>query len=155
MIRVIGLGNSLRKDDAIGIAVVRLLRDRKPDNVEIVECEDDPTTLLHRWADDDRVIVVDAASSGDAPGTVRRFDAVAASLPASRFAVSSHALGLVELVELGRALGRLPRSLIVYAVEGADFASGQGFSPAVGRAVSRVAELVLRQAVELDDRRGD
>jgi len=151
VIRVIGLGNPHRKDDAVGIAVVRLLGDRKPANAEVVACEADPTTLLERWGEDDRVIVVDAASSRNAPGTIHRFDAVAAPLPTRHFAVSSHALGLVEAVELARALGRLPRSLVVYAVEGADFGTGQGLSPAVGDALGRVAELVLREAVEPGD----
>lgn len=147
MIRIIGLGNSRRRDDGAGIAAVRLLRDRKPGDTEIIECEDDPTALLDRWGGDDRVIVVDAASSGDEPGTIHRFDALAGPLPGRLFAVSSHALGLVEVVELGRALGRLPRTLTVYGVEGTDFDAGQGLSPEVGRAVSRVAELVLREAV--------
>ena len=84
MIRVIGVGNPHRKDDAVGIAVVRLLGDRKPANAEVVACDTDPTTLLDRWGEDDRVIVVDAASSRNAPGTIHRFDAVAAPLPAKR-----------------------------------------------------------------------
>lgn len=149
MIRIIGLGNFHRTDDAAGIEVVRLLRERAPDNAEILECEDDPVTLLDRWSGDDRVIIVDAAASGDRPGKTHRFDAGAAPLPANVFPLSSHAVGLVEVVELGRALGRLPRSLVVYAVEGADFATGQGLSPAVGRALRGVAEHVLREAVEL------
>ena len=95
----------------------------------------------------------DAASSGNEPGTVHRFDAVAGPLPARLFSLSSHALGLVEVVELGRALGRLPRSLIVYAVEGTDFATGQGLSPAVARALSGVAQRILLEAGERGDRR--
>lgn len=151
MIRIIGLGNSHRTDDAAGIEVVRLARGRAPDSAEIIECEDDPVTLLDRWTGDDRVIVVDAAAPAERPGRVHRFDALAAPLPSGVFPISSHAVGLVEVVELGRALARLPRSLVVYAVEGADFATGQRLSPLVERALSGVAEHVLREAAELGD----
>jgi hydrogenase maturation protease len=143
--RIIGLGNPRRGDDVAGVAVARLLRERRPEHAEIIECENDPVTLLDLWAEDDRVVVVDAVSTGNEPGTIHRFDALADPLPASLFPLSSHALGLVETIELGRALGRLPRSLVVYAVEGADFSTGQGLSPAIQSALSEVADRVFRE----------
>jgi hydrogenase maturation protease len=57
-------------------------------------------------------VVVDAASSDTAaPGTVHRFDALRQPLPASVLASSTQTIGVPAAVELGRALGRLPRSL--------------------------------------------
>jgi hydrogenase maturation protease len=145
VIRVIGVGNPHRADDAVGLAAARRVRETGPGHVRIVEWEDDPMALLEQWEEDDRVIVVDAASSGVEAGTIHRFDAVAAPLPARHFAISSHGLGLIGAIELARALGRLPRTLVVYAIEGSDFSAGQGMSPAVEGALGRLVALILEE----------
>jgi hydrogenase maturation protease len=45
-------------------------------------------------------------------------------------------------VELARALGRLPRRLLVFAVNGVEFGFGPELSPAVAAAVEPVARRV-------------
>lgn len=58
---------------------------------------------------------------------------------------SSHALGLAETVELARGLGRLPRRLVAYLVEGDCFDFGAPLSPAVAAAVDIVAARILAE----------
>jgi hydrogenase maturation protease len=88
-------------------------------------------------------VVIDAASSGAAAGTVHRFDATGGALPAwSRSSTSTHAVGLVEAIELARTLGRLPPRLVVYGIEGERFEAGTELTPAVAAAVEAVAAAV-------------
>jgi len=141
---VIGVGNAYRRDDGAGLALAgRLVRSP---GVEVVRCEDEPTRLLEAWAGADLALVVDAVSSGAEPGTVHRLDASCRPLPAAVFRGSTHALGLGEAIELARALGRLPGRLLVYGVEGADFGTGEGLSPAVTAALGPLADELLRKA---------
>jgi hydrogenase maturation protease len=63
--------------------------------------------------------------------------------------VSTHAFGLHEAIELARALHRLPRRVIVFAVEGRHFEAGATPSGEVEAAVPRLACAVLRAATEL------
>ena len=140
---VVGVGNALRGDDAVGIAVAERLRDRVPTDVDVVECEQEPTRLLDAWGGADLAVVVDACASGGAPGTVHRFDVSDHSLPARVFRSSTHAFGVGDAVELARALGLLPGRLVVYGVEGEDFASGAGLSRSVASAVGGVADAVV------------
>lgn len=150
---LIGLGNELRGDDAAGLLVARearrLLAEAAPSTatgggepapaVEAVELPGEPVTLLHAWEGAERVLLVDAiAASGTAPGALHRLDAVAAPLPAALGGPSSHAIGLAEAVELGRALRRLPPWLVVLGIEGERFETGAEPSPAV-RAAAPVA----------------
>jgi hydrogenase maturation protease len=129
---VIGVGNSWRGDDAAGLEVAR--------RVGGVTHEGDCTRLLEEWGEGDDVVVVDAASSGTAPaGTVHRFDALAEPLPASVLASSTHAIGVPAAIELARALGRLPRRLRVYGIEGERWEAGEALSPAVTRGVEELA----------------
>jgi hydrogenase maturation protease len=132
---VIGVGNSWRGDDAAGLAVAERLRGA----VEVVEHEGDGAALLAEWRDRDHVVVVDAAASDAAPGSVRRFDANAGPLPARLLRSSTHAFGVADAVELARALACLPRRLEVYAIEGADFSAGAALSPPVAEAVEQLA----------------
>jgi len=48
--------------------------------------------------------------------------------------LSSHGLGVLEAIELGRVLGMLPDRLVVYGIVGRDFQHGQGLSPEVEHA---------------------
>jgi hydrogenase maturation protease len=136
---VIGVGNAWRGDDGAGLAVARRVRELAGAGVEVREIEGDATALVDAWSGAERVVVVDAAESGAAPGTVRRFDAYSRPLPVRSLRSSTHAFGVSDAVELARALGRLPDRLDVYAIEGASFTAGERLSPAVERAVAELA----------------
>jgi hydrogenase maturation protease len=141
---VVGIGNVDRGDDAAGLAVVRRLRGRVGRHVSLLESAGDLTTLLDHWPRASTVVVVDAMSSGAAPGTVRRFDVRDAPLPARGFRrVSSHRFGVSETIELARALDRLPERLVVYGIEGDSFDGDCMLTPAVEAAVQRVVATVL------------
>ena len=144
---MIGVGNAVRADDAVGLAVARRLRDTLPDDVEVLEREGEPTSLIDAWEGAETVWLVDALSSGAEPGTVQRLDATDGPIPAAFARTSTHHFGLPEAVELARAMGRLPGRLVVFGVEGADFETGESLTPAVAAAVDRVVDAVR---VEMD-----
>jgi hydrogenase maturation protease len=136
---VIGVGNAWRGDDGAGLAVARRLRELAPAGIEVREVEGDATALVDAWSGAEHVVVVDAAQSGAAPGTVRRFDARSQPLPVRSLRSSTHAFGVSDAVELARSLDRLPDRLDVYAIEGASFVAGDRLSPSVERAVAELA----------------
>jgi hydrogenase maturation protease len=113
--------------------------------VDIVPCEQEPSRLLDAWGGAEVALVVDACASGQPPGTVHRFDASDAPLPARVFRSSTHAFGVGDAVELARALDRLPREIVVYGVEGGNFTAGAGLSPEVESAADRVADELIRE----------
>lgn len=137
---VLGIGNRFRSDDGVGPAVADRLRAL---GIPAEERSGEGAELIDAWQGHDTVIVVDACRSDAAPGTVLRIDAAVEPLPAGLFHYSSHLFGLAEAVETARALGRLPRRLIVFGIEGAAFGFGDSLSPAVeiaaGEVVRRVA----------------
>jgi hydrogenase maturation protease len=141
---VIGVGNSFRCDDVAGLEVVRRLEPAA--GAEIHAREGDLAGLVDLWDTASSVIVVDSASSPDAPpGTIHRFDAVADALPTGLLS-STHAFGVAEAIELARALGRMPASLTVYAIEGARFEVGQELSPEVEAAIDKLVGELSEQS---------
>jgi hydrogenase maturation protease len=142
-VRVIGVGNRWRGDDAAGLLGARRLRDLAPEGAEVAELEGEPISLLDAWEGAEAVIILDAVSSGARPGTVHRVDALTERLPEPLSGPSTHTFGLAEAIELGRALDRLPRRLIVYGIEGERFEAGEGLTRAVERAVGEAATAVI------------
>lgn len=137
---VIGIGNPERGDDAAGRVVARRLAGALPEGVEVAEHDGEATSLLARIEGTGTVYCVDACLSGEAPGTVHRFDVAAAPLPDAAFGISTHGFGLGEALELARTLGVLPPRAIVYAIEGKSFATGASLSAPVEAAVADVAD---------------
>jgi hydrogenase maturation protease len=146
---LIGLGNPDRGDDGVGIEVARRVAEMGWPGVEVLAVPD-PSALLDTWAGAGRVVVVDAMTSGRAPGSVVSLDVTEGVLPAGGWAAGgTHALGLAAAIELSRVLGRLPRSLVVVGVEvdaaHATAAEGSGLSAEVLAAVGPAVDAVLRE----------
>lgn len=143
---VIGVGNEYRRDDGIGVALVRELERRPRDGVRLMIADGEPAGLLDAWAGIDLAIVVDAVLCEPAtPGRIWRSTMDGIGPSAGR--ASSHALGIPDAVRLGEALGRLPRELVVFAVEAAELDLGTGLS---GPVESALPELMRAVAAELD-----
>jgi hydrogenase maturation protease len=142
---VIGIGNDYRRDDAVGLEVARMVRRADPPHAKVVVGVSDEYALLNVWQHCHVVYLVDCTRAGADPGTIRKFDVRNESIPSGIFdSVSTHSLNLVESVELSRALGRLPRELTLFGIEGADFSHGRGLTKQVRAAAVRVAGLITR-----------
>lgn len=135
---LIGIGNEQRGDDAAGLAVARSLRTAPPPGWRVELASGEATDLIARWVGAERVIVVDAARAGGSAGTILRLDGLRAVLPAQTRDASTHATGLAAAVRLARALGMLPRELVLLLVCGAHWTIGTGLSPAVAAATQRL-----------------
>ena len=73
----------------------------------------------------------------------------ATGLPRLACGCSIHEMGLVETVELARALGLLPRRCVTYVmIEGRIYDNGGPLSPEVAAAAEKVAELILNELCE-------
>lgn len=140
---VIGVGNSFRRDDGVGLAVAESVARLQLPGLEVLLTAGEPAAILDAWADVDVAVAVDAASTGEAdPGRIQRWTPDAMSV---RPGTSSHELGLPQAYALGRALGRAPRSLVVLTVEMADAGLGTGLSAPVAAAVPGAVDAVLAE----------
>jgi hydrogenase maturation protease len=153
---IIGVGNADRGDDAVGLAVVRRLRDDRGSSHEgaaapatMIEASGEGTALIEAWRSVDTVILIDAVRSGAAPGTIHRLEVHAQPLPTNVRHASTHAFGVAEAIELARTLGQLPQRMIVYGIEGYRFGAGAGLSAEVEWAAERVVKQ-LRESGEID-----
>lgn len=143
---IIGIGNTDRGDDGVGLHVARALRAADLPGVVVREESADGAALMEAWKGAQAVILVDSVVSGREPGTVFRFEAHAQPLPKRLFShASTHAIGVTEAIELARALRQLPPRLVVYGIEGRCFAIGAPLSPEVEQAAVEVVRQLQRE----------
>jgi hydrogenase maturation protease len=138
---VIGVGNRYRRDDGIGPAVAAHIEELGLPGVYVTVCDGEPTGLLDIWADADLAVVIDAIlCEPSTPGRIWR--TTVDGLRGVTTATSSHALGIPDAVPLGRVLGRMPRELVVIAVEAQCLDLGAGLSEPVAASVPHAIEAV-------------
>lgn len=150
---VIGIGNDYRHDDAAGLLVARRLKALNIPDVRIVESDGQPPRLLELWHDASMVIVIDAVSSGAAPGTIHWFDLEQEGVPADLVQISSHGLGVAQAIELARALGRVPAKIKLFGIEGKNFEQGEGLTPEVAESLPAVVSCVRETLHDLMNER--
>ncbi len=145
---VLGLGNDILTDDAVGLLVVREVRARlgSGSGIEVRETTEMGLTLLDEIVDCGSLVLVDAVQTGQVPpGHVHEIGPD--ELPQVT-ANSPHFLGVGETLALGTSLGlAMPRQVRIFAIEVADpFTLGVRLTPAVEQAVMGAAERVVAQA---------
>jgi hydrogenase maturation protease len=143
---VVGIGNPFRGDDAAGLLAARRVRQARP-QLRVFEWTAELLGLFDALAPDSALILIDAVSSGAAPGTILRWDAGLKPLPEAGQRTSTHAFSVATAIELARAVGKLPASVVLYGIEGAGFDDG---APLSGPVAAGLEELVSRIVAEVD-----
>ncbi len=138
----IGIGNRFRRDDGAALALADRLRALAFPGLTVIEATDDVIRLVDLWGPYDHVVIADAVVTGEQPGTLHRRSPLECPLPRHWFGVSSHQLGVVEAIELGRTMQRLPPRMTFLGIEACDFGAGQGLTPEVERSLEIAVEVI-------------
>jgi hydrogenase maturation protease len=141
---IVGIGNEYRRDDAVGLVVARILKAHNLPGVTVVETSDAGAGLLEIWENAGSVVLVDAVRSGGQAGALYRFDAHRDPLPAFFAACSSHAFGVAGAVQLAHLLQRLPLRLLIFGIEGKEYAIGEGLSAEVEDALPQIIASIVQ-----------
>jgi hydrogenase maturation protease len=141
---VLGLGNDILTDDAVGLLVIRQLQAQlagQP-NLDIQETTEMGLALLDFFTGHSRVILVDSIQTGQAPpGSVHELDAASLKQLSGR---TPHFLGVGETLSLGRELGLpMPETVTILAIEVADpFTLSSQMTPPLQAALPRIVERI-------------
>lgn len=141
---VIGLGNTYRRDDGVGLAAAAALDQLALPAVQVTAGIAEPMSLLEAWAGAALAVVIDAAvTGGSVPGRVRRCGPDELAVAHGR--TSSHSLDLARAYALGQALERVPDALVLFTIETGDVGYGVGLTPAVAAAVPTVVAMTAAE----------
>ena len=142
-VAVIGIGQSLRGDDAVGLEVIRQWRERFQETASRPEvrseaCELPGLTLLDMLNDVDTAILVDAVQ-GSNPGLVHCLneEELAAFTSDSK---SAHGWGVAETLRLRKKLTDAKANVRIIGIEVEQTEIGAGLSKVVEEALPKICE---------------
>jgi hydrogenase maturation protease len=129
----------LMRDDGIGVHVIHELeRYDLPDGVALADAGTS-ADAAYALRSSDRVIILDAARLGGAPGTVYRLTPEEAA-DAGAGIRSCHDMGLVET--LRTVMGESEPEIVIFGVEPEAIDWGEGLTEEVAACVPRVIDIV-------------
>jgi hydrogenase maturation protease len=141
---VLGLGNTLLKDEGVGVHVIHALQNRSiPEDVEIIDGGTSPD-VIHLIGDADTLIVVDAARGGSEPGAIYRLspDDIASQ---RELTLSTHDIGLFHSLRLMELLGNTPKETVIIGVEPKEIDLGLELSPELEQKLPSIIKVVLEE----------
>jgi len=138
---IAGIGNPLRKDDFVGVKIVRSLQGRVSKSVYLIECETVPESFIEQIAEFNptHILLIDAALLDDKPGVSKL---VGSDQLANRPAVSTHALPLQIFCEyLRKTTGA---KIAMLAIQPKDASFGEGLTTEVEKTSTELTGLLSR-----------
>ena len=143
---VLGLGNTLLKDDGLGVKVIEQLQ-VKAHQAEIRNGATLGLSLFEILKGAEKAIVVDAVDMGRTPGTVIRFTAVELLNLKVGQSFSLHEIGLLEVLKIGQSLNEEFNNVIIIGVQPKDLSPGEGLTPEVEGRIPEIVEMIEKEVV--------
>jgi hydrogenase maturation protease len=144
---VLALGNTLLRDDGVGVAILHALEREAAQwggEVEFVDGGTQGLALLGVLTGRRAAVILDAVALGAPPGTVHVLSAGDAGRLRSRRSTTAHEGNAGELLAAARLLGDLPERTIIVGIEPEEVRTGVGLSDAVARSVPEAAGCARR-----------
>lgn len=146
---ILGLGNPILSDDAVGLQVARRLFERiGGEDIDLIEAAASGLQTIQLLSRYDRAVIIDSTRDKVKVGKVRRLQVdELQTYPL----LSSHGVGLGQAVRLARQLGmRLPDPLLVYSIAVADpYTFGERLTPELERALPSLTQQIASDLTRL------
>jgi hydrogenase maturation protease len=144
---ILGVGNPLRGDDALGVLVAQQLQARTdlPPHVTVIDGGTEGIGLIPVMEIYRRVIVVDAVMMGLLAGTIRRFTWDEIHLGSVEQPLSLHQSDLTTTLLLAEALDSLPPELVIYGIQPQNTEWDQPLSQEIERALPILVEALIHE----------
>lgn len=142
---VLGLGNLMRTDDAVGMLAVQVLRAdaRVPSSASLIDGGTLGLDLLHPLDGATHILALDAIDTGAAPGTLLRF--AGEQIDDLPIAKSVHLLGFSDLIGALRLTGGAPAEIVVLGVQPEKIEWGTVLTATVQAALPGLIESAVTQ----------
>ncbi|MEM7551590.1 MAG: hydrogenase maturation protease [Bacteroidota bacterium] len=142
---VIGIGNELRGDDAIGVHIVQALEKEHPGLAEYLIEQHDLSRIIEKWVEKEVVIIDAIFPKKPEVGKVHLAHSFEEWKFESDKPFSSHSLGLIEMYKLAKELNKSYSSLLLIGIEGENWGFGDDMSGLVSESIEQVKDLIINR----------
>lgn len=140
---VVGCGNLLRSDDSVGPRLIHLLWSAGvPEGVRLIDGGTAGMDVAFQMRGAQRVVIVDASTTGAAPGTIYRVPGAELARLPDLTTIHTHAFRWDNALAFGRWLlgPAFPDDITVFLIEAADVAPGDHLTTEVEAAMVSLAD---------------
>ncbi|MCB0208101.1 MAG: hydrogenase maturation protease [Anaerolineae bacterium] len=145
---IIGCGNLLRGDDAVGPILVRAIYDMGlPPGVGVADGGTAGMDVAFRMKGMDHVIIVDACQTGSEPGTLYKVPGKELENLPPLTGINLHAFRWDHALAFGRWLLKeeYPSQVTVYLIEAGSLEHGADLTPAVRATMEKLARRLITE----------
>ncbi|MCG2711724.1 MAG: hydrogenase maturation protease [Candidatus Omnitrophica bacterium] len=142
-ILVLGMGNTIRADDAVGIIAARRINKELGRFIDVKETEEAGLNLLDLLLGYEKAVIIDSIKTlNGRPGDV--YIVEERQLRQKSKPYSFHQMGIVTILEMAKKLGLdVPAEIFIYAIEiKKNDIFREGISPETEKAIPRVLSLI-------------
>lgn len=129
---LLGVGNDIRGDDAVGELVVREFDSEEWDTIDCGSVPENHITLIEE-GEYDKVVIIDAAKMGLEPGEIR----IVPREHLGVFTMSTHALPISTVMDF---LDRKVKEVYLIGIQPKDMSLKEGMTPELYKAKDRIIE---------------
>ncbi len=136
---IAGIGNPLRRDDFVGVQIVRNLQDKIPQSVYLIECETVPESFIESIIQfkPTHILIIDAASLNKDPGASKL---IRPDRMGNQIAISTHALPLRVFCEYLAKTTEAEIALL--GIQPGDARFGEGLTTELKKTAMRLTDLL-------------
>lgn len=151
---ILGLGNTLLKDDGVGIYAAREIKQRVNGNpdITVTESSESGMALLDLLIGYDALVVIDAIVTESRPqGSLYRLKIN--DIGKTPVACSPHFTGLPSVIEFGEQCGyKMPARIEILAIEVEDpYTIDESLNPVLAEAIPLIVDTVSDLVAELNN----
>ena len=138
---IIGLGNRLMTDDAVGLDALTAFQDlyQVPEAADVLDGGTLGLDLLPHMEGYRNILIADCVTVGNPPGTLLQVEGEDVVTTFSD-CLSPHQMGLKDLISVLELQGRLPERLTVLGVEPESIEVGEQLSATVAETLPRLVD---------------
>jgi len=152
---IIGIGNSLRKDDSLGLVLLEKLKEKKtelPEGMEFIEGGLGGMVLLHYLADFDIAYIIDAVDFSGEPGELRFFEKDDVVSKKVKISFSTHEDDFLKVVKLSEELNEIPEKIYIFGIQPKDMGLGCDLSPAIEGSIDENLKKIIDKINSLKEK---
>ena len=147
MAKIIGLGNRLRGDDAIGPIVIEEIENLEAGRyLQLIDAGADSFTVLEHLLDEEPLVIVDCARMGKSAGEIAVFNGDEDKFNISENAISLHGFSLAETISIAKGTGEPMAEYTIIGIEPESIEFNEPLSTTLKNSLTGIVSTVLMEA---------
>lgn len=145
MLKILGIGNTLRGDDGIGPVIIEELKKLDlPESIQLFDIGSDAFSIIDHFENKLPVLVIDCAQMDKKPGEIVKFKVKDENLPILDKAISIHGFGFSDVFKMAHSLYENVHC-IFFGIQPKSIEFNTGLSKEIKSKIPLIVDMVIKE----------